>query len=284
MIRLKSRREMDAIAGAGAIVAALLEALREQVVAGASTAELDAYAEAFIRRHRGALPAFKGLYGFPATLCTSLNEEVVHGIPSPSRTLREGDILKVDVGVHLDGWYADAALTYPVGEIAPETRRLLEVTEEALRRGIDVAVPGRRIGDIGAAIQRTAEAAGFSVVRDLVGHGVGREPHEEPQVPNVGEPGHGTLLREGMVLAIEPMINAGDFRVNTLDDRWTVVTADGSVSAHFEHTVAVMAPQPRILTQVGEERASGRRGERLSRRAGEELRRFVGEGRGRGGG
>lgn len=253
VIRLKSAREIEAIARAGAIVAELLEALKGEVVPGVSTGELDEFAEAFIRDHEGAAPAFKGLYGFPATLCTSVNEEVVHGIPSRTRVLQEGDILKVDVGVELNGWYADAALTYPVGEIAPEVQRLLDVTREALARGIEAAVPGNRIGDIGAAIQGTADAAGFNVVRELVGHGVGRQPHEEPQVPNVGRPGQGTLLREGMVLAIEPMINAGAFQVKTLGDGWTVVTADGSRSAHFEHTVAVLGPRPRILTlPVGE--------------------------------
>ncbi|MBI4539275.1 MAG: type I methionyl aminopeptidase [Gemmatimonadetes bacterium] len=252
MIQLKSPKEIEAIARAGEIVGELLRALEEEVVPGVTTAELDTFAEAFIRRRPGAAPAFKGLYGFPATLCTSLNEEVVHGIPSRTRVLEEGDILKIDVGVYLDAWYADAAMTYPVGGIVPETRRLLTVTQEALRRGIEAAVPGNRIGDIGAAIQETAEKAGFSVVRELVGHGVGREPHEEPQVPNVGRAGQGPLLREGMVLAIEPMINAGTFRVSTLEDRWTVVTADRSLSAHYEHTVAVTAPEPRILTRVVE--------------------------------
>lgn len=258
MIRLKSRGEIEAIARSGAIIAEVLEGLRGEVIPGVTTAKLDAFAEDLIRSHRGASPAFKGLYGFPATLCTSRNEEVVHGIPSQKVQLREGDILKVDVGVRLNGWYADAAITYPVGHIGMHAQRLLEVTREALLLGIEAAVPGNHVGDVGVAIQRVAESAGFSVVRDLVGHGLGREPHEEPQVPNFGKPGQGPLLVEGMVLAIEPMVNLGGAEVSTRDDGWTVVTWDGSLSAHFEHTVAVTNGKPQILTLP-----SGRRGEAL---------------------
>ncbi|MFS8638877.1 MAG: type I methionyl aminopeptidase, partial [Gemmatimonadota bacterium] len=202
----------------------------------------------FIRSHEGATPAFKGLYGFPASSCISVNEEVVHGIPAPTRVVKEGDLVSVDVGVKLDGWYADSARTFGVGEIDENARRLLEVTERALYEGIARAVPGNRLGDIGHAIQSTAEAAGFGVVRDLVGHGVGRAPHEEPQVPNWGRPGRGLRLTPGLVLAIEPMINEGTPEVRTLADRWTVVTLDRKRSAHFEHTVAIGESGPMILT------------------------------------
>lgn len=248
MIPLRTAAEIDAIGEAGSILAKLFEAIEPRVQPGVTTAELDVFAESFIRSHPGAKPAFKGLYGFPASLCTSVNQEVVHGIPSKQRELREGDILSVDAGVRLDGWFADAARTYPVGAIDAESQKLLDVTQAALAAGIEQARPGNRIGDIGAAIQATAEAAGFSVVRELVGHGVGREPHEEPQVPNYGRRGTGLRLLAGLVLAIEPMVNAGTPEVRTLDDRWTVVTADGGRSAHFEHTVAITAEGPRILT------------------------------------
>lgn len=248
MISLKSQQELEAIGEAGAIVARVLETVGDHVAPGVSTGRLDRIAEDLIREHPGATPAFKGLYGFPATLCTSVNEEVVHGIPSAERTLEEGDIVTVDVGVKLDGYFADAAVTIPVGEIAPETRRLLDVTRTSLERGIDQARPGGRVGDIGAAVQEVVEAAGFSVIRELVGHGVGNAAHEDPQVPNFGERGRGQELREGLVIAIEPMVNVGGRRIRTLDDEWTVVTADGSLSAHFEHTVAVTGEGPRILT------------------------------------
>ena len=251
MSPLKSPEEIEAIARAGAIIGALFEELPGQVVPGATTGEVDAFAEEFIRSHDGAEPAFKGLYGFPASVCASLNHEVVHGIPSPYRKLTEGDILSVDVGVKLDGWFADAAVTLGVGEIDAENRRLLDVTREALRLGIAEAVPGKRLGDIGSAVQTAAEKAGFSVVRELVGHGIGREPHEDPQVPNYGQPGRGPKLEEGLVIAIEPMLNAGVSDVRTLPDRWTVVTADRRRSAHFEHTVAVTAGGPRVLTSRG---------------------------------
>lgn len=236
------------IARAGAIIASLYRVLPEVVTAGRSTKDLDRFAESFIRDHAGAEPAFKGLYGFPATLCTSINHEVVHGIPSERRRLKEGDVVKVDCGVKLEGFYADAAVTFPVGEVSRETNRLLEITQLSLKRGIEAARPNNRLGDIGAAIQEVAEDAGYGIVRDLVGHGVGREPHEEPQVPNYGRRGRGMKLEAGLVLAIEPMLNAGTAAVRTLPDRWTVVTADGRVSAHYEHTVAVTTEGPRILT------------------------------------
>ncbi|HWK89884.1 MAG TPA: type I methionyl aminopeptidase [Longimicrobium sp.] len=248
MIHLKSAEEIDHIARAGHILAELFRAMPERVRPGVTTAELDRWAEDFIRGHDGAEPAFKGLYGFPATLCTSVNHEVVHGIPSPRRVLRDGDIVSVDCGVKLNGFYGDAALTVPVGQVADEVRVLLDRTLRALELGIAEARPGNRLGDIGAAIQEVADAAGYGVVRELVGHGVGRQPHEEPQVPNWGKRGRGLKLLEGMVLAIEPMFNLGAEGVRTLPDRWTVVTSDRKASAHFEHTVAVTADGPRILT------------------------------------
>jgi methionyl aminopeptidase len=248
VIHLKSAAEIDTIARAGAILAELYRRIPAEVRAGVTTAQLDRYAEEFIRSHRGAEPAFKGLYGFPATLCVSVNHEVVHGIPSTRRPLRDGDVVSVDCGVKLEGFYADAAVTLPVGQIAPEVQALLDRTQQALAAGIEEARPGRRLGDMGAAIQAVADQAGYGVVRELVGHGVGRQPHEEPQVPNFGTAGKGLKLLEGMVLAIEPMFNLGTAGVRTLPDRWTVVTADRKVSAHFEHTVAVTADGPRILT------------------------------------
>jgi methionyl aminopeptidase len=248
VIHLKSAAEIDTIARAGAILAELYRQIPAQVRPGVSTAQLDRWAEDFIRSHRGAEPAFKGLYGFPATLCTSVNHEVVHGIPSTRRVLKEGDVVSVDCGVKLEGFYADAALSIPLPPIEPEVEALLERTQAALAAGIEEARPGRRLGDLGAAIQAVADQAGYGVVRELVGHGVGRQPHEEPQVPNFGTAGKGLKLVEGMVLAIEPMFNLGSAGVRTLPDRWTVVTADRKVSAHFEHTVAVTADGPRILT------------------------------------
>lgn len=248
MTRLKKPDEIEAIARAGRIIAQLFEVLPARVRPGVSTAEIDSFAEEFIRSHHGAEPAFKGLYGFPASVCASVNHEVVHGIPSPYRLLKEGDIISVDVGVKLEGWFADSAVTLPVGDIDGETRVLLDVTREALALGIAEARPGNRLGDIGHAVQKHAEDAGFSVVRELVGHGIGRDPHEEPQVPNYGHPGRGAKLLEGLVIAIEPMVNLGTASVRTLPDRWTVVTADQRRSAHFEHTVAVTKDGPRILT------------------------------------
>lgn len=248
MIPLRTATEIDAIAEAGAVLARLFQAIGPRIEDGVTTAELDAFAEDFIRQHPGAEPSFKGLYGFPATLCTSINEEVVHGIPSRKRRLGEGDIISVDAGVRLDGWCADRAVTFAVGAVPPPVRKLLAVTLESLEAGIAQAHPGNRIGDIGAAIQGTAESAGLSVVRELVGHGVGRLPHEKPEVPNFGRKGTGLRLLAGLVLAIEPMINHGTREILTLDDEWTVVTADRSRSAHFEHTVAITERGPRILT------------------------------------
>ncbi|MGD8276905.1 MAG: type I methionyl aminopeptidase [Gemmatimonadota bacterium] len=248
MIPLRTGTEIDAIARAGSILARLFQAIEPKIVAGVSTAELDRFAEEFIRSHDGAKPSFKGLYGFPATLCTSINEEVVHGIPGRKRKLREGDIVSLDAGVKLAGWCADHAVTFPVGSIDAPTRELLSVTRESLEAGIAMARPGNRVGDIGAAIQDVAESAGLSVVRELVGHGVGRLPHEKPEVPNFGRPGTGIRLMAGLVLAIEPMLNRGQREIETLPDEWTVVTADRQRSAHFEHTVAVTADGPRVLT------------------------------------
>ena len=248
MIRLKTTADIEAIGRAGRIVGGVLALVEDRVEPGVSTAELDEWAEEYIRGHSGAKPAFKGLYGFPATLCTSVNEEVVHGIPARSRELQDGDLVGVDVGVELNGMFADAAVTVPVGEPSTEMRRLLTVTREALAAGVGEAQPGRRVGDVGAAVQKVVEDAGFSVIRELVGHGVGYAPHEEPHVPNYGRRGQGAELEEGLVIAIEPMVNVGDRHIRTLDDGWTVVTADGSLSAHFEHTVAVTRKGPKILT------------------------------------
>lgn len=258
MIELKSPDEIEIIQRAGAVVAEVLDLVADRIEPGVNTKVLDEEAEALIRARDGAEPAFKGLYGFPATLCTSRNEEVVHGIPDPDCVLGEGDIVSVDVGVKLDGFYADAARTIPVGETEPEVDRLIRTTVKALDAGIEESRPGKRLGDIGARIQAVVEGAGFSVIRELVGHGLGRSPHEDPQVPNFGEPGTGRVLEEGLVIAIEPMVNVGDREIRTLEDGWTVVTADGSRSAHFEHTVAVTAEGPKILTSRRAGVSSGR--------------------------
>jgi methionyl aminopeptidase len=248
VITIKSPREVDIMGAAGQVVAETLALVARHVRPGISTEELDDVAEEFIRSHPGALPSFKGLYGFPKSLCTSINEEVVHGIPSPKRLLRDGDIVSVDCGVCLEGLHADSAVTVPVGEVGPEIQRLLRVTQEALEAGLAQARAGNHVGDIGHAVQQVAEAAGFSVVRELVGHGVGTSMHEEPQVPNHGKPKRGIRLARGMTIAIEPMVNQGKPDIRTLDDKWTVVTRDGSRSAHFEHTVMVDEGGPRILT------------------------------------
>jgi methionyl aminopeptidase len=248
MITIKSPREIETMARAGHIVAETLLLVRRSVKSGMSTLDLDNLAEEFIRRHPGAKPSFKGLYGFPKTLCTSINEEIVHGIPTSKRVLRDGNIVSIDVGVQLDGLHADAATTAPVGEVSPEANRLLAVTQECLKVGVAQARVGNHVGDIGHAVQQVAEAAGFGVVRELVGHGIGTAFHEEPQVPNHGQPKRGPRLLEGMTIAIEPMITAGHYTTRTLTDKWTVVTADGSLAAHFEHTVAITADGPRILT------------------------------------
>ncbi len=248
MIQLKSIREIELMAEGGKILAATVQMLRGEVRTGMSTQDLDAIAEKFIRGHAGATPAFKGLYGFPGTLCTSINQEIVHGIPSRKRVLKDGDIISIDVGVGYRGYFTDSATTVAVGEVDEETVRLLDTTERALAAGIAAAVPGNHLGDIGAAVQRVVEAAGFSVVRDLVGHGIGVAFHEEPQVPNYGKPKRGLKLVPGLTLAIEPMVNVGGPQTRTLADKWTIVTVDGSRSAHFEHTVAITQSGNRVLT------------------------------------
>lgn len=249
MIQLKSAREIDAMARGGAILAATLDLLRRETRPGLTTAQLDGIAEEFIRGHAGATPAFKGLYGFPGSVCISVNNEIVHGIPSKKRVLADGDIVSLDFGVKFEGFFTDSAVTVAVGQIDAETRRLLEVTSDALDAGIAAAQPGNHTGDIGAAVQAVVEAAGFSVVRELVGHGVGLTPHEDPQVPNYGKPKRGTKLAPGLTIAIEPMVNIGSPATRTMPDRWTVVTVDGSRSAHFEHTVAVTERGPLVLTR-----------------------------------
>src|SRR6058998_464236 len=238
------------MARGGEILAATVRLLEKSVRPGMTTIDLDKIADDFIRSHPGATPAFKGLYNFPASICTSINQEIVHGIPSKKRTLEEGDIVSIDIGVKLDGYYTDSATTVPVGKIDPESRRLLDVTKKALGAGIEAATADNHIGDIGAAVQGIVEAAGFSVVRDLVGHGIGVGFHEEPQVPNYGKPKRREKLVPGLTLAIEPMVNAGGPATKTLSDRWTIVTADGSRSAHFEHTIAITENGPRVLTAL----------------------------------
>ena len=248
MITIKSAREIELMARAGRIVAEVLALVRARVEPGVSTWQLDELAEEFIRSHGGATPSFKGLYGFPATLCTSINAEVVHGIPSRKRVLAAGDIVSVDVGVCVGGMHADSAITATVGEISPDAQRLLDTTRRALSAGIAAARAGGHVGDIGIAVQQLADAEGFGVVRELVGHGIGAQFHEEPQVPNYGTPHRGPRLMAGMTIAIEPMINLGRPEVRTLADKWTVVTADGSLSAHFEHTVHVTEDGTQVLT------------------------------------
>ncbi|MCX5760680.1 MAG: type I methionyl aminopeptidase [Gemmatimonadetes bacterium] len=250
MIQLKSAREIETMVAGGRILALTHAHLRTQVRPGISTGQLDKIAEDFIRSHDGALPAFKGLYGFPGAICISVNDEIVHGIPTPKRMLGDGDIVKLDVGVQYQGMFTDAAITVPVGTIAPETQRLIDVTERSLEAGMAQAVVGNYVGDIGHAVQQVVERAGFSVVRELVGHGVGHLPHEDPQVPNHGKPKRGTRLQAGLTIAIEPMVNVGGPATRTLADKWTVVTLDGTLSAHVEHTVAVTDDGPRILTRL----------------------------------
>lgn len=247
-IEYKAPWEVERIGRASRIVAEALLALRDETQPGVRTLELDRFAEVFLRE-RGARPAFKGYRGYAFTLCTSVNEEVVHGLPG-ERRLQEGDILSLDLGAIVDGYYGDAAITVPVGEISPEARRLLQVTQEALHRGIAQGVPGRRLTDISHAIQNHVESHGFSVVRVFVGHGIGRALHEEPQIPNFGPPDRGPVLRPGMVLAIEPMVNAGAPEVAILEDQWTAVSQDRSLSAHFEHTVAITEKGPEVLTRA----------------------------------
>jgi methionyl aminopeptidase len=247
VIVCRSAAELEKMRAAGRLVGEVLTELTARVAPGVTTSTLDEIAEELIRR-AGAIPAFKGYHGYPATICASINEEVIHGIPSGRRILNEGDVISIDVGASLDGYYGDSAVTLPVGAVSEQAATLLRVTEESLYKAIERVRVGGRISDLGHAVQHHVEAYGFSVVREFVGHGIGQRMHEEPQVPNYGEPGRGPRLTEGMVLAIEPMVNAGKPAVKVLADGWTAVTRDGSLSAHFEHTVAVTADGPWVLT------------------------------------
>ncbi|HEX6573673.1 MAG TPA: type I methionyl aminopeptidase [Gemmatimonadaceae bacterium] len=248
MIQLKSQREIEIMAVGGKILADTVKLMEQSVKPGMTTADLDKIAEEFIRSHPGAKPSFKGLYNFPASICSSINHEIVHGIPSRKRVLYEGDVVSIDVGVFYEGYHTDSATTVAVGAVDDESRRLLQVTRDALDAGVAVARAGNHLGDIGAAVQEVVEAAGFSVVRDLVGHGIGTGFHEEPQVPNYGKPNRGIRLAPGLTIAIEPMVNVGKPGIRTMPDKWTVVTIDGKRSAHFEHTVAITENGPRVLT------------------------------------
>jgi len=248
MITLKSPSELARMREAGRIVAVVLALLREKIAPGVTTEELNTLAEETILKH-GAVPSFKGYRGYPAALCVSVNEEVVHGIPG-SRVINEGDLVSVDVGTIYKGFQGDAAITVAVGEVSPAARRLLEVTAGALEAGIAQCRAGQHMGDVSAAIQNYAESRGFSVVREYTGHGIGRKMHEDPQIPNFGEPGRGALLRPGMTFALEPMVTMGTWRTRVLDNGWTVVTLDGQLSAHFEHTIAVTDDEPEILTRL----------------------------------
>jgi methionyl aminopeptidase len=246
VIELKSKKEIETMRKAGRVVAQTLDMIAAHIQPGVSTEQLDFLVEDFILSN-GAIPAFKNYHGFPASTCISIDDEVVHGIPG-ARKLRQGEIVSVDVGAIVDGFYGDGARTYPVGKVSEQKLRLLELTEKCLEAGIEQARAGNRLGAISAAVQKVAETNGLGVVRQLVGHGIGRQMHEEPQVPNFGKSNEGPLLKAGMVLAIEPMINAGTYDVKTMPDGWTVVTADGQPSAHFEHTVAITEGDPDILT------------------------------------
>jgi methionyl aminopeptidase len=254
MIIRKTPEEIEKMAAAGRVLARCHTLLASKARPGVTTAELDKAAEKFIRS-QGGEPAFKGYRGFPGSICASPNSMVVHGIPGPYK-LRRGDILSIDIGVILDGWVADAAVTLPIGNVTPVAKRLLGSTKAALFDAVEQCRPGNRLGDVSHAVQRRVEEDGFSVVRSLVGHGIGRDMHEDPQIPNFGEPGTGPLLAEGMVLAVEPMVNVGTFKIRIADDQWSVYSQDGSLAAHFEHTVAVTAEGPRILTpwHLAEER------------------------------
>lgn len=247
MINLKTEREIEIIKANGRIVAKTLELVGEKIKPGVKTKELDRWAEDFIRK-QGARPAFKGYRGFPASICVSIDNEVVHGIPG-GRKIEEGQVISVDIGVFKDNYYADGAFTFPVGQISDKAQRLIQITQEALKRGLEIVREGRFLSDISYAIQSFVEKDGFSVVRDLVGHGIGMNMHEEPQIPNFGSPGQGPILKQGMVLAIEPMVNVGSFEIETREDNWTIVTKDGSLSAHFEHTVAVTENGAIVLTE-----------------------------------
>ncbi|MBI2954208.1 MAG: type I methionyl aminopeptidase [Chloroflexi bacterium] len=248
-IIIKTSEEVALMREAGRIVAETLALLTSKVKPGVTTAELDTLAYDHCIR-QGAIPSFKGYNGYPASLCASINDEVVHGIPSPNRKLHEGDIISLDFGVIYQGLQGDAAVTVGVGKITPTAAKLIRVTEEALCKGIEQARPRKRLGDISSAIQTYVESLGFSVVRQYVGHGIGRSMHEDPQIPNFGSPNRGPVLQPGMVLALEPMVNVGTFRTRVKEDKWTVVTEDGSLSAHFEHTVAITSDGPEILTKV----------------------------------
>jgi methionyl aminopeptidase len=243
----KSASELDKMRKSGRIVRQVLKAVEAAVAPGVTTMDLERVAEKKIH-DLGATPAFKGYYDYPCVLCTSVNEQIVHGIPSEKRMLKDGDIVSIDCGVVLDGYFADSAITVPVGKVKPEVAKLLDVTKKSLERAIEQMVVGNTIGDIGAAVQEVVEHNGFSVVRDFVGHGIGTRLHEDPQVPNYGKKGFGTKLKEGVVLAVEPMVNAGKPGAKVLEDKWTAVTEDGSVSAHFEHCVAVTRNGPVVLT------------------------------------
>jgi len=247
LITLKSTQEIEILRESNRIVAQILASLRDFIRPGVTTKELNRLAER-LTRQKGATPAFKGYNGYPATLCVSVNEEIIHGIPGPKR-LREGDLVSLDMGVRYRGYYGDAAITLPVGKVNQRARKLLQVTKEALKRAIEVAVPGNRLSDISYAIQSYAEGEGFSVVREFVGHGIGKRLHEDPQIPNYGPPHRGPFLKVGMVLALEPMVNVGTWRAELLSDSWTAVTADGSLSAHFEHTIAITDDGPLILSR-----------------------------------
>lgn len=248
MIIIKNNKEIDLMRSAGKIVAETLLLIEEKVRPGITTAELDSIAEEFITKH-GARPSFKGLYGFPASLCISVNEQVVHGIPG-GYVLKDGDIVSVDCGANINGFHGDAAKTFGVGNITKEAEKLINVTRESFFKGIEYAKVGNRLTDISHEIQNCVEAAGFSVVRDFVGHGIGRVVHEDPDIPNYGPPGRGPKLVEGMALAIEPMVNAGNYKVKTLSNDWTVVTSDGSLSAHYENTIVILPDGPEILTLI----------------------------------
>ena len=247
MIELKTEREIEIVKKNGQILAQTLKLLEENTKPGMKTKELDQLAEDFIKK-QGGYPAFKGYRGFPASICVSINEEVVHGIPG-ERVIEPGQIVSLDAGILKDGYYADAAETYPVGEVSEEALRLIRITRQALEHAIGSLKAGRHLSDVSFAIQSFVEENGFSVVRDLVGHGIGKKMHEEPQIPNFGMPGQGVVLKKGMVLAIEPMVNAGTYQISTKEDQWTIVTSDGSLSAHFEHTVAVTENGAEVLTR-----------------------------------
>lgn len=249
MISIKNPHQIEKMREAGAILHEVLTQVRAKIEPGITTKELDHFAEQLIRKH-GCIPSFLHYHGYPATLCTSVNEQVVHGIPGKT-VLREGDIVSIDGGLILDGWQADSAFTAPVGEVSEQARKLIADTERCFFEALAVAKEGNRLSDIGHAVQAYAESCGHGVIRDLCGHGIGREMHEDPEVPNYGIPGHGIRLRTGMTLAVEPMIAAGHWRVNTLPDGWTVVTADGSLCAHYEHTIAITGGEPEILTLPG---------------------------------